>query len=149
MNLTSGMLNGHVPCKPVAPKLFTGCFLLSAELARPLREFPAQSSHECRDCLAELDVTTANGQVGCATQLPGMQSKEHPARAAISALPSLSHSACLFRSPYCSVFCILQYDPDATWVTCSTPSHVKGIHLFCSALDPKHAVHAPGAGLRS
>ena len=76
MNLTSGMLNGHVPCKPVAPKLFTGCFLLSAELARPLREFPAQSSHECRDCLAELDVTTANGQVGCATQLPGMQSKE-------------------------------------------------------------------------
>lgn len=75
--------------------------------------------------------------------------KRHPARAAISALPSLSHSACLFRSPYCSVFCILQYDPDATWVTCSTPSHVKGIHLFCSALDPKHALHAPGAGLRS
>ncbi|KAL0020878.1 hypothetical protein WJX77_005350 [Trebouxia sp. C0004] len=33
------------------------------ELVRPLHDFPAQSSHECRDCLAELDVTTANGQV--------------------------------------------------------------------------------------
>jgi len=41
-----------------------------------MHEFPAQSSHECSDCLAELDVTTANGQVGCATQLPGMQSKD-------------------------------------------------------------------------
>lgn len=41
-----------------------------------MHEFPAQSSHECRDCLAELDVTTANGQVGSATQLQVMQSKE-------------------------------------------------------------------------
>ncbi|DBA75883.1 TPA: hypothetical protein ACH3X1_010281 [Trebouxia sp. C0004] len=46
------------------------------ELVRPLHDFPAQSSHECRDCLAELDVTTANGQVNCATRITGMHSKE-------------------------------------------------------------------------
>ena len=54
------------PCFGCPAPYFTKFYHVRVALAvaaKTLHEFPTQTSHECLECIAALDVSTANGQV--------------------------------------------------------------------------------------